>query len=266
MPGGHGSATCPVLSGCACHCAYILERGSLGRRRCGQMWAWAGCRVEATWFASKDRSMLVRHDWSRGWRQVGGAVGIKQSVGDRPDLVAPCARTTLAVAHLPPRPHAPSLNLPFPNPRSLIYTTRPSSYTRISPSSPRCRCGCYYVPFSLSTSAKCRHSFIGLCPHSFSAHHRSLGPAVHSLDLPQSTLLVDGIAYGRLTSPPPAPRPAASFSPPLHTNRFPRAWTVSTSFDSTLPSRPSDTASSAPLPSFLPLLRLLLVTTLYDHR
>jgi hypothetical protein len=144
--------------------------------------------------------MLVRHDWSRGWRQAGGAVGIKQSVGGRPDLVAPCARATLAGAHLPPGLMPLPLISPFPTHGRRSFTPQAQL---LHPDFPIVTSLpvwlLYYVPFSLSTSAKCRHSFRPL--PTFLSAHPPLGPACplipHSL---QPTPCRLRIAFGRLSS------------------------------------------------------------------
>ena len=186
--------------------------------------------MEATWFASKDRGMLVRHDWSRGWRQAGGAVGIKQSVGDRPDLAAPRARATLAGAHLPPRPHAPSLNLPFPNPRSsLIYTTGPAP----TPGFPHRHLvvgvvallrSLFPVDFCEVPPLLSAFAHVPFYPSSF-RRRLSTHSTSHSLQLPVDSR----IAFGRLSSHLLLGQQLHSYYPRtyIHTSRLDRVFRVS---------------------------------------
>ena len=94
-----------------------------------------------------------------------GAVGLKQSVGGILGLVAPCPDHASRRAPSP-RPHAPSLNLPFPTTHGRSFTPKAQLLHPDSPSSPRCRCGCYYVPFSRRLLRSAATPF-GLCPRSF---------------------------------------------------------------------------------------------------
>jgi hypothetical protein len=93
-----------------------------------------------------------------------GAVGLKQSVGGILDQVAPCPDHASRRAPSP-RLHAPSLNLPFPT-YGRSFTPKAQLLHPDSPSSPRCRCGCYYVPFSRRLLRSAATPF-GLCPRSF---------------------------------------------------------------------------------------------------
>ena len=157
---------------------------------------------------------------------------------------------------------APSSNLPFHSPRSLIYCTsrRPLGY-RILTSF--CWCDPHPILFSCRLLRSAATPF-SLCPRSF-LDAPSLWPCPSApWKSPPDPLLLDSASLTDDRSSPPAPRTAASFF-----DSYLRAWTVSRARKHTrISAAVRQPRSASPIFTIFnhpPLLGSLLLTIYYEH-